>query len=290
MKVVVKVGGTLLETAEDRLRIAEKVKRQVRAGHRILVMHGGGKQLTRYLERSGIESRFVHGFRVTTAEALDGVVKVLAGTVNHELLAAFVRVGLPAVGLSGIDASGLVAEKLRGADGQDWGFVGNVKRANPGVWEVLSQAGYLPVLACLAVGEDGQIYNVNADQAAVACAVHWKADCLIFLTDVNGVLDANGRTLDRLTGDEIPMLIASGAVTGGMQAKLNAVWEALAQNVRSVFIGNGHRENVLDGVLDAIIGEDAAGRGSAAGADVGTEIVASLGEPIEAASVRESTQ
>ena len=280
MKVVVKVGGTLLETAPDRLRMAEQVARQVRAGHRILVMHGGGKQLTRYLERAGIESRFVHGLRVTTAEALDGVVKVFAGTVNHELLAAFVRVGLPAVGLSGIDASGLVAEKLSGADGQDWGFVGNVKHANPGLWEVLSQAGYLPVLACLAVGEDGQVYNVNADQAAVACAVHWKAERLIFLTDVDGVQGANGQTLARLSGDQIPMLIASGVATGGMQAKLNAIWEALAQNVRSVFIANGHREDALD----TIMGKLASGQGNTAaqeemGAGMGTEIVASADVP-----------
>ena len=274
MKVVVKVGGTLLETAEERLRMAEMVKRQVRAGHQILVVHGGGKQLTRYLEKAGVSSRFVHGLRVTTAETLDGVVKVFAGTVNHELLAAFVRVGLPAVGLSGIDASGLVAEQLRGADGQDWGFVGNVKGANPGVWDVLSRAGYLPVLACLAVGEDGQIYNVNADQAAVACAVHWKAERLIFLTDVDGVQDANGQTLARLEGDEIPKLIASGAVTGGMQAKLNAVWEALAQNVRCVFIGNGHREDALDGLAV----EAEAGRGSGAGGTgIGTVIGTMIG-------------
>jgi acetylglutamate kinase len=280
MKVVVKVGGTLLEAAADRLRIAEQVARQARAGHQVLVMHGGGKQLTRFLERAGVESRFVHGLRVTTAETLDGVVKVLAGTVNHELLAAFVRVGLPAVGLSGIDASGLVAEKLSGADGQDWGFVGNVKSANPGVWNVLSQSGYLPVLACLAVGEDGQIYNVNADQAAVACAVHWKADCLIFLTDVDGVRGANGQTVARLSGDQIPMLIASGVATGGMQAKLNAVWEALARNVPSVFIANGHRENALDRALDAIQGRRASERGSApAAADIGTEIVASVDVP-----------
>jgi acetylglutamate kinase len=154
-----------------------------------------------------------------------------------------------------------------------------VKGANPGVWEVLSLAGYLPVLACLAVGEDGQIYNVNADQAAVACAVHWKADCLVFLTDVDGVQGANGQTLARLTGDQIPMLIASGVATGGMQAKLNAIGEALAQNVRSVFIVNGHREDSLDGAFDAIMGKGAARRGSAVGADMGTEIVASADVP-----------
>jgi acetylglutamate kinase len=266
VKVVVKVGGTLLETAADRARVAEQVARQVRAGHRILLMHGGGKQLTEYLDRVGVASKFRDGFRVTTAEALDGVIKVFAGTVNHELLAAFARTGLPAVGLSGIDAIGLVAEKLRGADGQDWGFVGKVTRA------------------CLAVGEDGQIYNVNADQAAVACAVYWGADCLIFLTDVDGVRDGSGQTLARLAGDEIPGLIASGAVTGGMQAKLSAVQEALAHTVHSVCIGNGRRENVLDGILQRVMGPSETGRGSAAlGTGIGTEIIAVV-VPIGAAS------
>jgi acetylglutamate kinase len=280
MKAVVKVGGTLLETAEDRLRVAQQVARQVHAGHQILLVHGGGKQLTRYLERAGIESRFVDGFRVTDRESLDGVVKVFAGTVNHELLAAFVRVGLPAVGLSGIDASCLVAEKLRGAAGQDWGFVGDVTGANPRIWDVLTQAGYLPVMACLAVGNDGQIYNVNADQAAVACAVHWGAERLIFLTDVDGVRDANWQTLARLAGEEIPALIASGAITGGMLAKLNAVHEALVHRVHDVFICDGHRDTVLEGAFGV-----AAGEGRAFG---GTQIVAAVGaarsESVEAAA------
>jgi len=265
MKVVVKVGGTLLEADQDRMRIARQVVRQVRAGHRVLLIHGGGKQLTRYLEQTGMESRFRNGFRITTAEALDGVVKVIGGTVNHSLLAAFVRAGLPAVGLSGIDAGGLMAEKLRSADGQDWGFVGKVIGANPAVWELLSQAGYLPVLACLAVGEDGQIYNVNADQAAVACAVHWGADRLIFLTDVDGVRDDEGRTLTRLTEEEIPELIASGAVAGGMLAKLNAIQEALAHSVRGVCIANGHRENLLDDILGGGTNQSEPGRETVAG-------------------------
>jgi acetylglutamate kinase len=270
MKAVIKIGGTLLETAADRLRIAEQVARQVRAGHRVLVVHGGGKQLTRFLDQMGITSRFVDGFRVTTEETLDGVVKVFAGTVNHDLLAAFVRIGLPAVGLSGIDAGGLLAEKLRGEQGQDWGYVGRIRQANPRVWDVLSQAGFLPVLACLAVGEDGQIYNVNADQAAVACAVHWRADRLIFLTDVDGVQDRSGQRLARLGADEIPGLLASGAVTGGMLAKLNAVQEAFQSQVPCVYIGNGHREDVLEGIL---AGEEAgqagqAGQGRTAGGTI----------------------
>ena len=273
MKAVIKIGGTLLETAADRLRVAEQVARQVRAGHRVLVVHGGGKQLTQFLDKMGIASQFVDAFRVTTAETLDGVVKVFAGTVNHELLAAFVRIGLPAVGLSGIDASGLVAEKLQGDQGQDWGYVGRIRKANPRVWEVLSQAGFLPVLACLAVGEDGQIYNVNADQAAVACAVHWGADSLIFLTDVDGVQDGRGHTLARLGADEIPGLLASGAVTGGMLAKLNAVQEALAGQVPCVYIRNGHREDSLDGIT----GPTEAGQGRAAGGTLITPSLATSG-------------
>ena len=267
MNAVVKIGGTLLETAADRLRMAEMVARQVRAGHRILLVHGGGKQLTQFLDRVGIASRFVDGYRVTTAETLDGVIKVFAGTVNHELLAAFCRVGLPAVGLTGIDAGGLLAEKLPGEHGQDWGFVGRIKKVNPQAWEALLQAGFLPVLACLAVGEDGQIYNLNADQAAVACAVHGsggQADSLIFLTDVDGVRDSPGRTLARLGAEEIPALVASGAVTGGMLAKLNAVQEALAQQVSCVYIGNGHREDALD----AIFGTNESHEGGPAGGTV----------------------
>jgi len=246
MRIVVKIGGTLLETAEQRVRIAAGLARQFKEGHQILVVHGGGKQLTRYLERAGIVTEFVNGLRVTTAEAIDGVVKVLAGTVNHELLAAFHRVGVPAVGISGIDGGCLVAEKLRGENGEDWGFVGNIVRSDPHVWEVLLAGGLLPLMACLAVGEQGEIFNVNADQAAVACAAGFHADCLIFLTDVDGVRDQQGRIAHHLESGAIPALLESGAVTGGMLAKLNAIQEALAQGIERVHICNGQKDGSLE--------------------------------------------
>ncbi len=245
MTIVVKIGGTLLEDASQRLAIAERVAREFRQGRRILLVHGGGKQLSAYLEKAGITSQFRDGLRVTTPEAIDGVVKVFAGTVNHQLLAAFHQLGVPAVGISGIDAGCLVAEKLVGKNGEDWGLVGKITRANPRVWDVLLAGGMLPVMACIAVGDDGQIYNVNADQAAVACAASLGADALIFLTDVDGVRNAKGETLDRLDAAEIPALIQSGAVMGGMLAKLNAVQEALAQGIRHVHIANGHRSDSL---------------------------------------------
>jgi acetylglutamate kinase len=246
MKIVIKIGGTLLEDRSARIAIVERVAREFRKGRQILLVHGGGKQLTRYLEMAGITSQFVDGLRVTSPEAIDGVVKVFAGTVNHQLLASFHQAGIPAVGISGIDAGCLVADKLVGSNGEDWGLVGKIIRANPRVWEVLLAGGMLPVMACIAVGDDGQIYNINADQAAVACAVALGADALIFLTDVDGVRNAKGEILDRLDAAEIPALIASGAVTGGMLAKLNAVQDALSQGIAQVHIANGHRNDSLE--------------------------------------------
>src|SRR5688572_12826744 len=112
MRLVVKIGGTLLEDASSRRRMVAMVAAQFRAGHRVLLVHGGGKLLTSFLEKTGVKSEFVNGLRVTTAEALDGVVKVFAGTVNHSLLAACVAEGLPAAGISGIDGACLLAERL----------------------------------------------------------------------------------------------------------------------------------------------------------------------------------
>jgi acetylglutamate kinase len=215
-------------------------------GDEVLVLHGGGKQLTSFLDRMGVKSNFVNGLRVTSAEALDGVVKVFAGTVNHNLLAALYGAGVPAVGISGIDGGCLHAERLRGAAGEDWGFVGNITAAKPQVWETILSGGLLPVMACVAVGDGGQIYNVNADQAAVACAVHWRADSLVFLTDVDGVRDGAGRRMPRLSGDEISVLIQSGVATGGMLAKLNAVAEALSGGVGQIVIRDGHRDDALE--------------------------------------------
>lgn len=278
MKLVIKVGGTLLEDASERLRIAACIARHFRDGHQILLIHGGGKQLSRYLEKSGIDSRFVDGLRVTDTTALDGVVKVLAGTVNHELLAAFYRAELPAVGISGIDAGCLIAERLTGDHGQDWGFVGKVVRADPQLWEILLATGMLPVMACLAVGEDGQIYNINADQAAVACAVHLHADGLIFLTDVDGVRDRDGRILHQLPAEDIPRLIQSGAVTGGMLAKLNAVQEALEHGVTRINICNGHSNDSLDSSILLCAGGEASLRPGVAGTMVHASSAVTSGE------------
>jgi acetylglutamate kinase len=208
----------------------------------MVVVHGGGKQMTRYLAEHGVESRFVNGLRVTTPETRDAVIKVLAGSVNHELVASLIRAGARAVGLSGIDACLAEAEQMD----PELGLVGRVVRSNPALLNLLVEHGYLPVVACVAGDRQGRMYNVNADQMAVACAAGFGADQLIFLTDVPGVLNGAGEVRPVLTAAEIQHLIAAGIATGGMQAKLNAATAALEQGVGQVHIAPGAAGAVLD--------------------------------------------
>ena len=257
MKVLVKLGGTLLDNGESRQRLAEQVAAARRRGVEMVVVHGGGRQMTRYLAERGVESRFVGGLRVTTPETLDAVLKVFAGSVNHQLVASLNGAGALAVGLSGIDAFLMEAEQMDPA----LGAVGRVTRSNAALLQLLTANGYLPVVACVAGDRQGQVYNVNADQMAVACAAAFGAAQLIFLTDVEGVLDGAGRVRPVPSAAESQRLIAGGVATGGMQAKLNAALAALDGGVEQVRIAPGAAEGVLDQVL--------------AGGDIGTRMVLS---------------
>ena len=245
MKLLVKLGGTLLDAVDTRDALAAQIACARAGGHQITVVHGGGKQMTRYLAERGVESRFVGGLRVTTPETVDAVLKVFAGTINHELVASLNRAGALAVGLSGIDAFLAEAEQMDPA----LGAVGRVTRSNPALLHLLAENGFLPVVACVAGDRQGRIYNVNADQMAVACAAAFGAGQLIFLTDVPGVLDASKTVRPVLTAAESRQLIADGIATGGMQAKLTAAIDALAGGVGEVRIVPGAAERVLDRIL-----------------------------------------
>ena len=245
MKLLVKIGGTLLDSEASRRRLAGEVTGVLRSGHRIVVVHGGGKQMTRFLDERGIESRFIDGLRVTTPEVLDGVLKVVAGSINHELVAAFVQAGARAVGLSGIDASLTEAEPML----HELGLVGRLVGFNPELLELLTGHGYLPVVACLAGDRQGRIYNVNADQMAASCAVAFGAEQVLFLTDVEGVLGAGGQLLPLLTVRECENLIRQRVATGGMLTKLNAAAEALREGVRQVAILSGSASQSIERLL-----------------------------------------
>ena len=246
MRVLIKIGGTLLEFRESRQRLACEIAGIFRTGVETVVVHGGGKQMTRFLEERGVQSRFVNGLRVTTPEVLDAVVKVVAGSVNQELVAAFAAAGVPAVGLSGVDAGLAEAEPLSA----DLGFVGKPVRSNPRVLEVLTAGGFLPVIACVAGDAAGNMYNVNADQMAVACARAFSVDKLLFLTDVDGVRGPTDDILPMLSAPQCLQLIADGIATGGMQAKLESAMAGLHAGIDEVVIAPGAREGVVGALLE----------------------------------------
>lgn len=245
MKVLIKLGGTLLDSVDSRQRLAAELAALRAQGLHLVVVHGGGKQMTRFLSERGVESKFVGGLRVSTPEVIDAVLKVLAGTVNHELVASLVAAGALAVGLSGIDACLTEAEPMHA----DLGAVGRPVRSNAAILELLTGTGYLPVVACVAGDKQGNIYNVNADQMAVACASGYGADRLIFLTDVDGVRGAEGAIVPVLTPSDCDKLITGGIATGGMQAKLNAATDALRNGIGQVIIAPGSLERAAERIL-----------------------------------------
>jgi len=254
MKLVIKIGGTVLQEEEARPLLALQIGGLVRSGHRVLVVHGGGAQISAFLKNAGIQPSFVEGRRVTSPEVLDAAVKVMAGTVNHEMLAAFAAAGVPACGISGIDGRCLLAARRDGG-GPDLGLVGRVETVRTDLFDALTGAGFVPLLAPLAVSIGGQILNVNADEAAVACAAAWMADRLVFLTDVAGVLGPDGGLLRELWPGRIRELIDGGVATGGMLAKLRSAAAAVAKGVPQVEIAPGRQPRILRRLL----GGEAAG-------------------------------
>ena len=246
-KILVKLGGTLLDEPASRNRLAAELTAvSRRPGLRMTVVHGGGKQMTRFLAERGVESKFVDGLRVTTPEVVDAVLKVFAGTVNHTLVAALVAAGSLPVGLTGIDALLTEAEQWN----PELGAVGKPVRSNGALLDLLTANGYLPVVACVAGDRQGNIYNVNADQMAASCAAGFGASELLFLTDVPGVMDAAKQIVPRLTRAASERLIVDGVATGGMQAKLEAAHRALEGGVAEVVIAPGAAPEIVARLLD----------------------------------------
>jgi acetylglutamate kinase len=242
MRILIKLGGTLLDDPDSRSRLAKEIAAEAAPPrHETVIVHGGGKQMTRFLAASGVESKFINGLRVTTPDIIDAVVKVFAGSVNTQLVTAFRAAGARSVGLTGLDAGLVDAEILS----PELGRVGKPVCSDPGILELLVPAGYLPVVACVAGDAHGRIFNVNADQMAVACASSFRVNKLLFLTDVEGVRDGAGLTRDVLTAAEARALIQDGSATGGMQAKLEAAMLALHAGVQEVIIAPGAKPEVV---------------------------------------------
>ena len=234
MKYVVKLGGAGLETPSLLEGCTRAIADLVRDGHQVAVVHGGGVQLTRMLKALGKQSEFVNGLRVTDAETRDVALMVLAGKVNKGLVAALGTLGVPAMGLSGGDGLIFRARKKRTAP--DLGFVGEIAASDPRWLEAIWNLNGVPVISSMALGFDGEYYNVNADEMAAACAIACRADALVFLTDVPGVKGVNGEVLRWLSIDQIAEMAKSAVISGGMLPKLSACREALLNGVKRVRI------------------------------------------------------
>ena len=245
---MLKLGGELVERADDRHRIARFV-RDVRRTRGLIVVHGGGRAIDAELERRQIAPRKVEGLRVTDAATLEAVVSVLAGSTNTDLVAAFVAEGVPAVGLTGVDAGfgrAVRSDRHRAASGStvDLGLVGDPGDVDPDLVELLVAKGYVPVIASLALEDRAwsgrpRVLNVNADVMACRVAAALVDADLVIAGGTAGVLDDAGSSIEELDADGIDALIASGTATAGMVAKLSACRTALEAGVATVRIIDG---------------------------------------------------
>lgn len=233
---VVKLGGSLLEDATLRRAAVESIAARFSAGERLVVVHGGGKHIDKMLKGLGIPKHVHEGLRVTDAGTLDVVVAVLAGLVNKSLVSELRAAGVPAAGVSGADGDTLWAEYHPTLNGVDLGFVGQIAFSDTRLVNAVQDAGLLPVVASVAIGREGTLLNVNADAAASALASALHALRLVFLTDVEGVLDETGNVLPRVSADGARALLSSPAVSGGMKPKLLACVQALAHGVPEILI------------------------------------------------------
>lgn len=240
--LVLKIGGELLESGAQRERLAGVIA-SLAAARALVVVHGGGRAIDAELARHEIAPRKIDGLRITDEATRDIVVSVLAGSANTALVAALVGLGVPAVGLTGVDAGFAPALRARGhraasGDVVDLGFVGDPVDADPSLIELLVTRGYVPVIASLGV-EGGTILNVNADVMAGRIAAALAGAELVIAGGTAGVLDGNGESIATLDAEGIERMIASATATAGMIAKLEACRTALLQGVRSVRIVDG---------------------------------------------------
>jgi acetylglutamate kinase len=246
--VVVKYGGHAMGDEALGRAFARDIALLRQSGVDPVVVHGGGPQIGAMLKRMGIESEFRDGLRVTDRETVKIVEMVLAGSINKRIVADFNNQGARAIGLCGKDGNMMRVRRLRRTHRDvdsniekiiDYGFVGEPKSVDPTVLDMLADSGLIPIIAPVALGDDGETYNVNADTFAGAIAGALDAERLLFLTDVPGVLDNDGNLMEELTIKQARALIADGTISGGMIPKVQTCIDALNLGVEAVVIVNG---------------------------------------------------
>jgi acetylglutamate kinase len=250
---VVKYGGAAMKNEELKQSFAEDIALLKFVGIDPVVVHGGGPEIEKLLSRLEIPTRFVRGMRVTDQPTMEVVEMVLGGKINKEIVALVNRHGGRAVGISGKDGEFLRARKMavridepgKATETVDAGMVGEITRVDASVIEALEAADFIPIVAPIAVGDDGESYNVNADLAAGKIAEALRAEKLILLTDVAGIQAKDGSLIRTLVSDDVPALVAEGVISGGMIPKVECCIEALRAGVAKTHVIDGRRRHAV---------------------------------------------
>ena len=265
--IVVKYGGSAMSNAELQKNVIKDVTLLKLVGFKPIIVHGGGKEISRWVEKVGKEAKFVNGLRVTDDETME-LAEMVLSKVNKGLVTMVQELGVNAVGISGKDGGLLTVEK-KYADGQDIGFVGNITEVNPKVLYDLLEKDFLPIVAPIGLDKHFQTYNINADDAACAIAKAVGADKLVFLTDIEGLykdIQDKSSFISRLSASEADELIGGGFIGGGMLPKLSNCTSAIRGGVNRVHILDGRVPHSLllevftnNGVGTAIINDEEMG-------------------------------
>ena len=254
MTIVIKYGGHAMVDKQLKEDFARDVTLMKFIGLNPVVVHGGGPQINSVLERMGIRPKFVRGMRLTDEPTMDVVEMVLGGKVNKSIVTQINQQGGRAVGLSGKDGGLILATKLHIVHQEnentppeiiDPGLVGQVENINPSIINTLTQQGFIPIIAPVGAGACGETYNINADLVASRIAMALSAGRLIFLTDVDGVLDGSGELISSIAAQDIHKMVAAKTVSGGMIPKIECALEALNNGVEKVHIINGKKRHAL---------------------------------------------
>ena len=246
--VVVKMGGSMMENDTIIQSVLDDIILMKYVGIKVVLIHGGGKQITRMMAEKGIKAKFVDGLRITSSKVMDIVKMVLIGSINTKIVSFLNRHGNMAVGVSGNDANFIICSKkvlIKNGKTIDLGYVGNIEQINSGFLKDILNNNFVPVIATLGVDHSGNTYNINADTCASVIAVALKAKKMILLTDVDGIMEGSSGLISKLTIKQCSEMIRNGKISSGMIPKVEACMDALEKGSERTHILNGTKEHSI---------------------------------------------
>ncbi|MFA5770448.1 MAG: acetylglutamate kinase [Patescibacteria group bacterium] len=241
--IVIKIGGSLIKQAEMLEPLIMALKKLINQGTKFIIVHGGGPQADELNQKLGIPIKKVNGKRITDSQTLLTVKMIYKGLLNTDLVALCEKNGIPSIGISGVD--GKIAEVVKRPliNGVDFGFVGDIKKINNDLINILLKKNYLPIITCLAIDSNGQVFNINADTLATEIALKLKVNKLIFATNVAGISEnKNNKYIKQLSIDKAEKMIKNGTATDGMIPKIENIKKAFMGGINKILIVGGLKE------------------------------------------------